>query len=231
MAEGYLKIDNISKATKYSFLAEEKFEQVYDEKKYAKSLLEMSEKYSEKGDLTNAIKYSEKALEVYKDINKGSHIANIENNLGRLFGEFENFKESFKHLEIAKNLRIRSKDQSVVETLFNMCENYIKIKEIDKCENILKEINLIIDESLVENVINYNLLWYRVYTIKEMYKEAENMLIDTFELAKENGVAKKAAQIAIMIGKFYVDWKRDNESTKYLDYSVNVLKELGILNK
>ena len=112
-----------------------------------------------------------------------------------------------------------------------MCENYIKIKEIDKCENILKEINLIIDESLVENVINYNLLWYRVYTIKEMYKEAENMLIDTFELAKENGVAKKAAQIAIMIGKFYVDWKRDNESTKYLDYSVNVLKELGILNK
>ncbi len=229
MAEGYFKIDNITKAMNYSFLAKEKFEQVYDEEKYAKTLLGISEKYSENGDLSNAIKYSEKALEVYKDLNKGSHIAYIENNLGRLFYEFENFEESFKHLEIAKDLRSRKKDQSVVETLFNICENYIKLKDIEKCETTLKEINHVIDENFVENVIEYNLLWYRVYTIKEMYKEAENILIDTFNLAKANELSKKAAQVAIMIGKFYIDWKQDSEAAKYLDQGVSILKELGVL--
>lgn len=229
MAEGYFKIDNITKAMNYSFLAKEKFEQVYDEEKYAKTLLGISEKYSENGDLSNAIKYSEKALEVYKDLNKGSHIAYIENNLGRLFYDFENFEESFKHLEIAKDLRSRKKDQSVVETLFNICENYIKLKDIEKCETTLKEINHVIDENFVENVIEYNLLWYRVYTIKEMYKEAENILIDTFNLAKANELSKKAAQVAIMIGKFYIDWKQDSEAAKYLDQGVSILKELGVL--
>lgn len=229
MAEGYFKIDNITKAMNYSFLAKEKFEQVYDEEKYAKTLLGISEKYSENGDLSNAIKYSEKALEVYKDLNKGSHIAYIENNLGRLFYEFENFEESFKHLEIAKDLRSRKKDQSVVETLFNICENYIKLKDIEKCETTLKEINHVIDENFVENVIEYNLLWYRVYTIKEMYKEAEDILIDTFNLAKANELSKKAAQVAIMIGKFYIDWKQDSEAAKYLDQGVSILKELGVL--
>lgn len=86
-----------------------------------------------------------------------------------------------------------------------------------------------IDENFVENVIEYNLLWYRVYTIKEMYKEAENILIDTFNLAKANELSKKAAQVAIMIGKFYIDWKQDSEAAKYLDQGVSILKELGVL--
>ena len=86
-----------------------------------------------------------------------------------------------------------------------------------------------IDENFVENVIEYNLLWYRVYTIKEMYKEAENILIDTFNLAKANELSKKAAQVAIMIGKFYIDWKQDSEAAKYLYPGVSILKELGVL--
>lgn len=230
IAEAYFKIDNIAKAMNYSFLAKEKFEQVYDEEGYAKTLLGISEKYSESGDLSNAIKYSKKALEVYRELNKGNHIANIENNLGKLFYEFENFEESFKHLERAKELRMRNRDQSVVETLFNICENYIKLKNMEKCEITLKEINRVIDENVIENVIEYNLLWYRVYTIKEMYKEAENILIDTFNLAKANELSKKTAQVAIMIGKFYIDWKKESEAAKYLDQGVNILKELGVLN-
>ena len=135
-----------------------------------------------------------------------------------------------KHLERAKDLRMRNRDKSLVETLFNICENYIKIKNMEKCEMTLEEINLVLDENITENVIEYNLLWYRVYTIKEMYKEAENILIDTFNLAKANGLSKKAAQVAIMIGKFYIDWKKDSEAAKYLDQGVNILKELGVLN-
>lgn len=230
MAEGYFKIDNMSKAMDYSFLAKEKFEQVYDKEKYAKTLLSISEKYGKKGDLSNAIKYSKKSLDIYKELNKDSHISRIENNLGKLFYEFENIEESFKHLEIAKEIRLKNKDKNVVETLFNMCENYIKVKDLSNCELILSEINRVIDENDIEYIIEYNLLWYRVYTIKEMYKEAENILIDTYNLANTYGLNKKSAQVAIMIGKFYIDWKKDGEAAKYLDQGVNILRDLGVLN-
>ena len=56
------------------------------------------------------------------------------------------------------------------------------------------------------------------------------MLIDTFNLAKNSGLYNKAAQIAIMIGKFYIEFKRDFEAAKYLDEGVNIFKEIGILN-
>lgn len=230
MAEAYFITENISKSMNYSFLAKEKFEQVYDKKKYAKTLLKISEQYSDSGDLNNAIKYAKMSLDVYRDLNKINHISNIENNLGKLFYEFDNFEESFIHLERAKLLKIKNHDNTLINTLFNICENYIKLKNINRCEETLVEINSLIDEVDIENIIEYNLLWYRVYTIKEMFIDAENILIDTFELANKNGYEKKSAQLAIMIGKFYIDWKKDSQAAKYLDKGVNILRELGVLN-
>ena len=66
--------------------------------------------------------------------------------------------------------------------------------------------------------------------IREMYNQAENILIDTFNLAKNNGLEKRAAQLAIIIGKFYIDLKKDREAAQYLDQGVTIFKELGILN-
>lgn len=64
MAKAYFTIENIGKAMDYSFLAKEKFEQIHNRDKYAKTLLMLSEEYNRKGDLVNAIKYSTKTLEV-----------------------------------------------------------------------------------------------------------------------------------------------------------------------
>ena len=230
MSEGYFKTDNISKAIDYSFLAKQKFEQVNNRKEYAKALLLLSEEYNKKGDLANAIKYSKKTLEVYKELQEDKHISIIENNLGKLFYEFDNIEESFVHFEIAKDLRLRNNDMSVIDTLINICENHIKLKDLEKCEEVLNEVSNCIEEGNVEQLIEYKLLWYRVYTIRERYVEAENILIDTFNLAKANGVDKKAAQVAIMIGKFYIDNKKDSEAAKYLDQGVNIFRDLGILN-
>lgn len=230
MSEGYFRTDNISKAIDFSFLAKQKFEQVHNKKEYAKALLLLSEEYNKKGDLANAIKYSKKTLEVYKDLQEDKHISRIENNLGKLFYEFDNIEESFKHFEISKDIRIRSKDITVIDTLINICENYIKLKNLIKCEEILSEISSFIEQGNVEQLIEYKLLKYRVYTIRERYAEAENILIETFDLAKANGINKKAAQVAIMIGKFYIDNKKDSEAAKYLDQGVNIFRDLGILN-
>ncbi|MGL5380295.1 helix-turn-helix domain-containing protein [Clostridium sp.] len=229
MAQAYFKTDNISKAMDYSFLAKTKFEQVHNREEYAKTLLLLSSEYNKKGDLANAIKYSQKTLEVYKELEELTNVSEIENNLGKLFYEFENIEESFKHYEIAKEIRVRRKDERVIYTLINICENYIKLKNIVKCEEVLKEISSYLKEDDIEGLIEYNLLWYRIYTIKEMQKEAEYILIDTYNLAETNGLYKKAGQVAIMIGKFYIDNKKDFEAAKYLDKGVNIFREIGIL--
>lgn len=230
MAESYFRIDNIKKAIDYTFLAKQKFEQVQNREEYGKALLLLSQEYNKKGDLLNAIKYSKKTLEVYKELREEKNISTIENNLGKLFFEFDNIEEAFKHYQIAKEIRMRIRDGELVETLINICEGYIKIKEISKCEKVLEEIKNTIDETNVEQLIAQNLLWYRVYTIKEMFEEAECILLETFNIAKINGLNKKAAEVAILIGRYYIGIKKDFEAAKYLDEGVSIFRNLGILN-
>lgn len=229
MAESYYRTENIKKAMDYSFLAKSKFEQVNNKEEYAKTLLLISEEYNAKGDLSNAIKYSQKSLEVYKELEELNNISEIENNLGKLFYRFENIEESFKHYEIAKEIRIRRKDEKLISTLINMCENYIKIKDIKKCEELLNEIKQYLKDEDFEHLVEINILWYRIHMINDKLKDAEYTLLNTYEIAKTNGLYQQAGQIAIMIGKFYIDNKRDIEAAKYLDEGINIFKEMGIL--
>jgi transcriptional regulator with XRE-family HTH domain len=229
MAQSYYKTEDVKNAMDYSFLAKSKFEQVNNREEYAKTLLLISEGYNEKGDLTNAIKYSQKTLEVYRELEELSNISEIENSLGKLFYKFENIEESFKHYEISKDIRIRRKDNKVIETLINISENYIKLKDIEKCEEVLEEISRHLKDDDYENLIELNILWYRVYMIKEDLKGAEYILLDTYNIGKSNNLYKQAAEVAIMLGRFYIDNKRDLEAAKYLDEGVNLFKEIGIL--
>ena len=230
MAESYFKIDDIKKAIDYTFLAKQKFEQVQHREEYGKALLLLSQEYNKKGDLVNAIKYSKKTLEVYRELEEEKNISAIENNLGKLFFEFDNIEEAFRHYNVAKEIRMRNNDTNVIETLINICEGYIKIKEIDKCEEVLEQIKTLIDGTDVEQIIEQNLLWYRVYTIKEMADEAELVLLETFNLAKVNGLEKRAAELAILLGRYYIGIKKDYEAAKYLDEGVKIFRNLGILN-
>ena len=230
MAESYFKIDDIKNEIDYTFLAKQKFEQVQHREEYGKALLLLSQEYNKKGDLVNAIKYSKKTLEVYRELEEEKNISAIENNLGKLFFEFDNIEEAFRHYNVAKEIRMRNNDTNVIETLINICEGYIKIKEIDKCEEVLEEIKTLIDGTDVEQIIEQNLLWYRVYTIKEMADEAELVLLETFNLAKVNGLEKRAAELAILLGRYYIGIKKDYEAAKYLDEGVKIFRNLGILN-
>ena len=230
MAEAYYKLEDNKSAMDYSFLAREKFDQIHNREKYAKTLLQISEEYNKKGDLLNAIKYSKKTLEVYKELQEEKKVSGIENSLGKLFYHFDNIEESFKHFEIAKDIRIRTNDSSVIETMMNICENYIKIKSVENCEKVLAQLSDLIQEDDVDMIIRKNLLWARVYSLKEMYDEIERILIETFKYSKANGASENTAKLAIMLGKYYIDFKKDSEAAKYLDEGVNIFKELGLLN-
>ena len=124
---------------------------------------------------------------------------------------------------------MRRKDTKLISTLINMCENYIKIKDIKKCEELLNEIKLYLKDEDIKNLVEINILWYRVHMINDKLKDAEYVLLDTYEIAKVNSLYQQAGQIAIMIGKFYIDNKRDIEAAKYLDEGISIFKEIGIL--
>ena len=225
----YFKLEDMDKAIKYSFLAQRKFKQIDSKKEYANSLLVLAKEYNEKGDIANAIKYSKITLEVFYEINNFKYVSEIENNLGRLFYEFENIEESFIHLNKAKVIRQTSNDLKLIDTLANICENYIKLKSVDKAKEALEDILEHCVDGNYKALSQYYLLKYRVDLLEGNMNEAENTLLQALNFVKEQEQTKEAAGISIMIGKFYIDGGRDKEAAKYLNEGVELFNKLGII--
>lgn len=227
----YFKLGIIDKSIEYSFMAQEKFRNIDNKKIYAESLLALAKEYCEKGDISNAINYSEKTLKIYKEMNNSFYVSEIENDLGKLFSDFENVEQSFIHLYKAKEIREKTNDSKIIETLCNICENYIKLKDEIKAKETLNEILQHIEKGEEKSLCDYYLLKYRVELLEGKLEEAENTLIQTLNYVKKVNFLKESAEISIMLGKFYIDNGRDNEAAKYLNEGIKVLRELKILDK
>ena len=227
----YFKLDTLQKSIQYSYLAKEKFIQLNDKKEYAKVLLLLSKQYSEQGDVNNAIKYSEKTLNVFKEINNNVKVAEIENKLGKLFYEFENIEESFIHLYKSKELRERTNDKKLIETLVNICENHIKMKDISNCKKALEELFKYIQNGNGGSLIEYYLLKFRIDILEGNDGEAENTLLLALNFVKTTEDIKQVADISIMISKFYIDKGNEKEAAKHLNDGVEILKELKIIKE
>ena len=223
MSKTYFAVEDTENAKEYAYLAKGKFEQIYNKKEYAKTLLHISEEYSNKGDLANAIKFSDKTLKIYEEVNKINNLSSIENNLGKMFYDFEKIEESFKHYKLAKEIVGNNNDKLFVETTLNMCKNHIKLK------NIIKEVYPRISDDNYEGIIEYNLIRYRIHTIKEEFDSAEMILIQTYKLAKDRGLYKKAGELAKMLGKYFMDKKYMDKAKEFLDEAVSLYKQEGIL--
>ncbi|WP_066873922.1 helix-turn-helix transcriptional regulator [Clostridium mediterraneense] len=229
LSKTYFLLDDMRQAMNFVFLAKEEFLRVYDRKKYAETLALLSEEYNKAGELENAIIYSKKSLAIYKELKQTENIAEIENSLGKLFYEFDNIEESFIHYEKAKKMREDNNDEKVVDTLINICENYIKLKDIPNCNVILQKIKSKLDINNMEKVLDYNYLNYRVTLLEENIEKAEFILLDMLHIAEKNNLEKRKAEICIILGKFYLELKRDYESAKYLDKGINSLKQVGVI--
>ncbi|MDQ0148588.1 helix-turn-helix domain-containing protein [Eubacterium multiforme] len=230
LSKTYFEMDNLSKSTEYASLANEQFEKIHNKEEYAKNLLLLSEEHNKNGNLEKAITYSKKSLKLYKEMESLDNIYTIENELGKLFYNFENIDESFKHYEFAKDIKIQNNDGKLIKTLINICGNYLKIKDLDKCQKVLDEISEKITEEDVEERIECSLIKYTMYIINERKIEAESILIDSYRYAKEKNMLQKAGEISIMLGKFYIDNKNSEQANKYLNEGVSIFKKTGILN-
>lgn len=228
----FFKLGITDKAISYSHLAQQRFKKIDDKKSYAASLMELSKQFSERGDMQNAILYSEKSLKIYREMNNSTYVSEIENDLGKLFSEFDNIEESFIHLFKAKEIREKTNDNRIIETLCNICENYIKLKDDKNATNVLKEILEYLENGSDRNeraLCNYYLLKYRVELLEGRLNEAENTLIQTLNYVNKMGYKKECAEISIILGKFYIDNGKDAEAAKHLNDGVKALNELNIL--
>lgn len=225
----YHKLENLNNAINYSYLANEKFKQLSKKEEYAKSLLLLTKEFSEKGDLDNALKYSKRTLEIFKDIGNNGYVGEIENNLGKLFYAFDNLEESFIHLEKAKQIRKNQNDDKIVDTLVNICENYIKQKDVEKCKEVLEEIKENADKENEKVLMHYYLLKFKVDLLEDNLEQAENSLILALDYVKNMEYFQDAGEISIMIGKFYIDNGKDTEAARYLSQGVDFFKKVGLL--
>ncbi|MGL5415742.1 MAG: helix-turn-helix domain-containing protein [Clostridium sp.] len=229
LATSYFEIENIEQAIKYLDLTKIKLERINNKREYARTLLNIAEEYGEKRDLKHAIKYSTKALDVYNSINEYISIGNIENNVGELFYNFENINEAAKHFKISKDIKDNIDCEETLSILINICKNYLKIKEIKKCKESLNDIYGRLTEKDVEEKIECLIIEYRVSQIEENIEEAEKALLVAYEFAYVNKIQDKLAEISIILGKFYIDYKKEDMAKKYLDEGVSIFREIGIL--
>ncbi|MBU5487348.1 helix-turn-helix domain-containing protein [Clostridium sp. MSJ-8] len=227
----YYLIEKFEESKKYAYLSKEKFEQINNKEAYAKSLMKLSEEYIKNGDVTNAIKYSSKTLELFYAANKQNDVSTIENSLGELFYNFGDITESSKHLELARRLRSDKKKDKLIDTLINICKNHIKLKNMSESSEILDYLYQIVDNKDIDRIISLNELKYTIHMINEENDSAERILIKSYNIAKENDKLKKAADLSIKISKFYMDNKDQDLATKFLDEGVRILKNLGVIEK
>ena len=225
LARTYFDVEDMDNALKYSYLAKDKFEQMYNDKEYAKNLFYLAEEFSKKGDLINSLKYSKKSLEVYRKIEHNKNIVEIERTLGELFYELDDLNESFKHFDISKNIGYQSRVGSINDTLIGICNNYLKVKNIEKCEEILTNIEDTLDENDIDRIIQCNLIRYTIYNIGGQADEAKEVLINTYYIAKENGKLSKAGELAMRVGKYFIDRKDEEQATYYLNEGIKLFNE------
>jgi transcriptional regulator with XRE-family HTH domain len=231
MARTYYDIEELESALKYSYLAKEKFEQIYNDENYAKNLFNLAEEFNKKGDLANAIKYSKKTLEVYKKIQYNKSIVGIEHNLGKLFYELGELDESIKHYEISRNVSAQNHVGNINDILIDVCTCYLKLKNTEQCNKILKNIESSIAENDVDRKIKCKLIKYTLFNIEDKAEQAENVLIDTYILAKDSGKLVKAGEIAMRVGKYFMDRKEEEEAAFYLNQGIKLFDEAEKLKK
>lgn len=224
----YFKLDKLDKSSNYAFIAKEKFKQLNEQQQYAKTLLLLSQDYMKKNDIDNAIKYSKKSLNVFRKINDYNYIAQIENDLGKLFFNFENIEESFIHYNIAKEIREKKNKGKLIETLANICENYIKLKQINKAKDTLDEIMNNIELVSDEDFLKYYFLKYRIDILENNVIEAEKTLLMALNYAENKKLNRDIGKISIMIGKFYMDNGKEVKAAKYLNKGVSEFEDYGL---
>ncbi len=130
--------------------------------------------------------------------------------------------ESLKHYEISKNVSVQNRVGCLNDILLDICKNYLKLKNTEQCGKILKNIENSIGENDIDRRIECKLIKYTMFNIDDKLEQAESVLIDTYVLAKNSGRLIKAAELAMRVGKYFMDKKEEEEASYYLNQGIKL---------
>ena len=219
-------------AIEYMKYAEEKLLKLNDSRNYGESFMKIGQERFNEGNLNQAIAYTEKSLSLFRNRQQNLLITDLMCGLGELFSEYGYVDRSFSHLLYAKNIKERLPEESTVNTLMLICNNYIKLKDEVNAKKVLEQIVINMQDLNVTDctlMCKYHILKYKIELLEKKYEEAERTLIDTLSYTEKMNYHKESAEIAITLGKFYMDLGRDEEARKYLDEGVKILEQTKCL--
>jgi transcriptional regulator with XRE-family HTH domain len=224
-----LYLNKISQAIDYAYIAKKKLEVFNDKKAYADVLVLLSLSYAKEGKIEKAINYSKKAKGILSELDYKKDIAEIEDGIGEIFAKFDNFEESFSHLTNALKIKQEIKDNTVPLTLFKLCDNYIKLGQIDKAKEVVKDLLDSLKYEEHEYRIKAYEYLYKIYSIENNVSKIEEILINSIKYLETTEYKKELANFYVLLGKLYVDLNMQDLALKYMNRSLDLYKELGII--
>ncbi|MEW8995215.1 helix-turn-helix transcriptional regulator [Clostridium sp.] len=219
-------------AIEYMKYAEEKLLKLKDSRNYGESFMKIGQERFKEGNLNQAIAYTEKSLSLFKTRQQNVLVAYLMSGLGELFSEYGYIDRSFEHLLDAKAIKERISEESTVNTLMLICNNYIKLKDEINAKKVLEQIVVSMQNLSVTDctlMCKYHILKYKIELLEKKYEEAERTLIDALNYTEKMNYHKESAEIAITLGKFYMDLGKEEEARKYLDEGVKILEQTKCL--
>lgn len=225
----YLKLNKASNAIDYAYVAKKRLEIFSDKKAYADVLILLSISHAKEGKLQDAIKYSKKAKSVLEELNCRREIAVIEDGIGEVFASQDNYEESFVHLKNAIKIKQEIMDNSLPETLFKLCDNYIKLGELEEAKKSIDRILEMITYDEHEYRIKSFEYFYKIYTLENDKNKIEETLINAIKYLETTEYQKPLADFCVLLGKLYMDLDIQELALKYMNRSIEIYKELGII--
>lgn len=215
-----------SKAIEYMKNAEEKLNKSKSLSHYGETFLEVANKRFQEGNLSQAIEYTQKSLSFFLYREQRRQMSELRSGMGSLFSEYGEINKSFEYLSDTEGLNEIVLKDAVVNSLILVCMNYIKLKDDTNAKKILEQIEeniQYIDKADYTLICKYNILKYKVELLEKKYELAESTLLNTLDYIVDVGCVSEGAEVAITLGKFYLDLGKEEEAGKYLDMGVNLL--------
>jgi transcriptional regulator with XRE-family HTH domain len=221
------KLGNHQKAVEYAAMASERIKILNDRKKYAETLMILGIAYSQENKIEDALKYATEANKRFNEIDDVVQMADMELDLGVIFADGNNMDESFAHLDEALRIKKGLTDEHDIEVLFNICENYININDLDNAEKVVEEIENCLEDEQYEYKLRYYKCQYRLNLKKKMIDKAENMLLEAESLAESLGYKKELGDVYTMMGQFYTSANDNQKALIYIKKGINIYAEIG----
>lgn len=233
MSKTLSKLGVEEKSIEYMKSGEEKFNIIKNDVIYGQALMSVGEKSFDKGNLDEAISYTERSLGLFKRREEQLELTNLYCGMGELFSEYGFIEKSFANLKEAEKYETKVSEEGIVRTLIIACNNYIKLKDDRNAQKVLDKISIKLQEMRINNktlIFKYHMLKYRINLLEKNIEEAERTLIDTLNYTLKMEYRREAAETAITLGRFYIELGREEEAKTYLDEGVKILEEINNLN-